>query len=79
MIALLKFGISSIYYEYSTLSRGISINVAPKVGIFPEAEGRGKYSLPRVQYIINIPQGRVEYLFYYIRLSLYNCVKLLEH
>ena len=39
-----------IYYEYSTLPHGISINIAPKVGIFPEAEGRGKYSLPRVQY-----------------------------
>ena len=39
-----------IYYKYSTLPRGISINIAPKVGIFPEAEGRGKYSLPRVQY-----------------------------
>ena len=37
-------------YKYSTLPRGISINVAPKVGMFPEAEGRGKYSLPRVQY-----------------------------
>ena len=23
----------------------------PKVGIFSEAEGRGKYSLPRVQYM----------------------------
>ena len=30
-------------YKYSTLPRGISINIAPKVGIFPEAEGRGKY------------------------------------
>ena len=39
-----------IYYKYSTLPRGISINIAPKVGIFPEAVGRGKYSLPRVQY-----------------------------
>ena len=39
-----------IYYKYSTLPRGISINIVPKVGIFPEAEGRGKYSLPRVQY-----------------------------
>ena len=36
-----------IYYKYSTLPRGISINIALKVGIFPEAEGRGKYSLPR--------------------------------
>ena len=39
-----------IYYKYFTLPRGISINIAPEVGIFPEAEGRGKYSLPRVQY-----------------------------
>ena len=39
-----------VYYKYSTLPCGISINIAPKVGIFPEAEGRGKYSLPRVQY-----------------------------
>ena len=39
-----------IYYKYSTLPSGISINIAPKVGIFPEAEGRGKYSLLRVQY-----------------------------
>ena len=39
-----------IYYKYSTHPHGISINIAPKVGIFPEAEGRGKYSLPRVQY-----------------------------
>ena len=38
------------YYKYSILPRGISINIAPKVGIFPEAEGRGKYSIPRVQY-----------------------------
>ena len=29
----------------------VSINVALKVGIFPEAKGRGKYTLPRVQYI----------------------------
>ena len=40
-----------IYYKYSTLPRGIAINIAPKVGIFPEPEGWGKYSLPRVQYI----------------------------
>ena len=39
-----------LYYKYSILSRGISINIAPKVGIFPEAKGRGKYSLPRLQY-----------------------------
>ena len=34
--------------------------------MFLEAEGRGKYSLPRVQYVADISQGRVEYLFYYI-------------
>ena len=28
----------------------VEINIASKVGIFPEAESRGKYSLPRVQY-----------------------------
>ena len=39
-----------IYYKYSTLPHGISINIAHKVEIFPEAEGRGKYLLPRVQY-----------------------------
>ena len=49
-----------INYKYSTLLHGITINIAPKVGIFPEAEGRVKYSLLRCN-IINIPQGRVEY------------------
>ena len=53
---------SHIYYKYSTLPRGISINIVPKVGIFPNAEGRGKQGCN----IIDIPQGRVEYLFYYI-------------
>ena len=38
-------------YKYSTLPRGISVYIEPKVGIFSEAEGRGKYSLPRVQYM----------------------------
>ena len=38
-----------IYTKYSTLPSGIYI--VPKVGIFPEAGGRGKYSLPRVQYM----------------------------
>ena len=28
-----------IHYKYSTLPHGISINIAPKLGIFPEAEG----------------------------------------
>ena len=36
---------SRIYNIYSTLLRGIWINIAPKVGKFPEAKGRGKYSL----------------------------------
>ena len=36
--------------KYSTIPCGILINIATKVGIFLEAEGRGKYSLPRVQY-----------------------------
>ena len=40
-----------IYTEHSTLPRGISVYIEPKVGIFSEAEGRGKYSLPRVQYM----------------------------
>ena len=37
--------------KYSTLPRGISVYFEPKVGIFSEAEGRGKYSLQRVQYM----------------------------
>ena len=42
-----------IYTKYSTLPRGISVYIEIKVGIFSEAEGRGKYSLPMVQY--NMP------------------------
>ena len=42
---------SQLYTKYSTLPRGISVYIAPKVGIFSEAEGRGKYSLPSVQYM----------------------------
>ena len=42
----------TLYTKYSTLPRGISVYyIEPKVGIFSEAEGRGKYSLPRVQYM----------------------------
>ena len=41
----------NIYTKYSTLPSGISVYIVPKVGIFPEAGGRGKYSLPRVQYM----------------------------
>ena len=52
-----------IYYKYSTHLRGISINIAPKLGIFPEAEVNIHYQGCN---IIDIPQGRVEYLFYYI-------------
>ena len=37
-----------IYTNYSTLPRGILVYIEPKVGMFSEAEGRGKYSLPRV-------------------------------
>ena len=40
-----------IYTKYSTLPRGISVYIEPKVGIFSEAEGRGKYCLLRVQYM----------------------------
>ena len=29
-----------------------NIDIAPKVRIFPEAEGRGKYLLQRVQYVL---------------------------
>ena len=37
--------------KYSTFPCGILIDIVPKVGIFPEAKGQGKYSLPRVQYV----------------------------
>ena len=70
--------IGDIYYKYSTLPRGISINIASKVGIFPEAEGRGKYSLPRVQYYrYSTRKGGIFILLH--RLSLYNCANILEH
>ena len=52
--------VSLANYKNSTLLRGISIKIAPKVGIFPEAEGQGKYSLPRVQ-CTDIPQGLNNY------------------
>ena len=54
-----------IYNKYSTLPCGISINIAPKVGIFPEAEAEVNIHYQGYN-IIDIPQGRVEYLFYYI-------------
>ena len=68
----------SLANKYSTLPRGISINIAPKVGIFPEAEGRGKYSLPRVQYY-RYSTRKVGIFILLHRLSLYNCVNLFEH
>ena len=52
-------------YQYSSLPHRRTIHIAHKVGIIPEAKGRVKYSLPRVQYVL-IFQGRVKYLFYYI-------------
>ena len=67
LMALLLSGniptLGAIYYKYSTLPRGISINIVSKVGIFPEAEVNIHYQWCN---IIDIPQGRVEYLFYYI-------------
>ena len=52
-------------YKYSTLPRGISIIIALKVGICP-----GLRAEVNIHYqgcnIIDIPQGRVEYLFHYI-------------
>ena len=48
---MLPHFINCIYTKYSTLPSGISAYIVPKVGIFPEAGGRGKYSLPRVQYM----------------------------
>ena len=46
-----------IYHKYSTLPHGISADIAPKVGIFSEAGGRGKYSLPRMQYLSEFHKG----------------------
>ena len=46
-----------INYKYSTLPRGISLYIALNVGIFPEAGGRGKYSLSRVQYMPAFHKG----------------------
>ena len=74
----MEIGDIYIYYTYSTLPSGISINIAPKVGIFPKAEGRGEYSLPRVQYYrYSTRKGGIFILLH--RLSLYNCANLLEH
>ena len=38
-------------YIDSTIPHGIPIRIALKVGIFPEAEGRGKHLLLKVQYV----------------------------
>ena len=51
MFMILSDVLPTIYYKYSTLPSGISVHIAASVGIFPEAEGLGKYSLPRVQYV----------------------------
>ena len=40
-----------IYTKYSTLRSGISVYIVLKVETFPEAGGRGKYSLLRIQYM----------------------------
>ena len=37
--------------KYSTFLRGISVYSVCEVGMFSEAEGRGEYSLPRMQYM----------------------------
>ena len=57
------------YTQYSNLPSGISVFV-PKVGIFPEAGGQGKYSLPRVQYMPILHRKGFEYIVYYIGHSL---------
>ena len=44
--------------------------MVPKVGIFPEAGGRGKYSLPRVNICRYFTRKGFEYLVYYIGYSL---------
>ena len=53
----------SIYYKYSTLLRGISILIEPKVGIFPEAEGQGNIHTEGA-ICTDISQGRVEYIYF---------------
>ena len=46
--------------------------------MFPEAEGRGKYSLPSVQYYrYSTRKGRIFILLH--RLSLNSCANLLKH
>ena len=55
-----------IYYKYSTLPRGISVYITPKVGIFSQSRRpREIFSTEGAIYAV-ISQGRVEYLFYYI-------------
>ena len=45
--------------------RGISISFAPKVGIFPETKDEVNIHYQGGN-IIDYPQGRVEYLIYFI-------------
>ena len=47
------------YYKYSTLPGGISINIAPKAGIFPKPKAEVNIHYQGCN-IIDIPQGRVE-------------------
>ena len=53
-----------IYYKYSTLPRGISVYIALKVGLFPEAEGNILYRGCNI--CRHFTRVRVEYLVYYI-------------
>ena len=56
---------------------GISIDIAPKIGIFPKVEGRGKYSLLSVQYEPIVHKEGLNIYFLH-RLSLFhNCANLL--
>ena len=70
--------LSAIYYKYSTLPHGILIYIAPRVGTFPGAEGRGKNSLPRVQYVLIIHKEGLnyEYLIYYIGYVYFTTVQI---
>ena len=64
--------------KYSTL-RVEYRYIALKVGIFPEADGRGKYSLLWVQYIYRYFTRRGSIFFLLHRKSLFhNCTNLFE-
>ena len=52
-----------ICYKCSTFPRRISIHIAPKVGIFPKVEGRGKYLLPKVIYVLMFHKGGLNIYF----------------